>query len=148
MKEGSLFVLWEILIFATENSNKFPKTRFWKEKSVENVITLEGLLFNSSITSFHIWLFKKIDTYIAKQCSHVKFPYFVMGSHLGQGHRPHQSIYEARQFISFLYFVVMRCIEPGCFRSHSWSLSEALEEDGCIRLVSWHLDLHLEVHEY
>ncbi len=27
--------------------------------------------------SFHIWLFKKIDTYIAKQCSHVEFPYFV-----------------------------------------------------------------------
>jgi hypothetical protein len=60
MKEGSLFVLLEILISATENSNKFPKTRFWKEKSVENVITLEGLLFNSSITSFHIWLVKKL----------------------------------------------------------------------------------------
>jgi hypothetical protein len=26
---------------------------------------------------------KKIDTYIAKQCSHVEFPYFVMGSHFG-----------------------------------------------------------------
>jgi hypothetical protein len=25
----------------------------------------------------------KIDTYIAKQCSHVEFPYFVMGSYLG-----------------------------------------------------------------
>jgi hypothetical protein len=35
------------------------KTRFWKEKSVENVITLEGLPFNSSIISFRIWLFKK-----------------------------------------------------------------------------------------
>jgi hypothetical protein len=35
----------EILIFkvisATENSNKFPKkTRFWKEKSVEDMVTL------------------------------------------------------------------------------------------------------------
>ncbi len=30
------------VIFATENSNKFQKTRFWKEKSVENVVTLEG----------------------------------------------------------------------------------------------------------
>jgi hypothetical protein len=29
-----------------ENSNKFQKTRFWKEKSVENVVTLEGLPFN------------------------------------------------------------------------------------------------------
>jgi len=27
---------------------------------------------------------QKIDTYIAKQCSHVEFPYFVMGSHLGE----------------------------------------------------------------
>jgi hypothetical protein len=27
---------------------------------------------------------QNIDTYIAKQCSHVEFPYFVMGSHLGQ----------------------------------------------------------------
>ncbi len=29
-----------------------------------------------------------IDKYIAKQCSHVEFPYFVMGSHLGQQQRP------------------------------------------------------------
>ncbi len=28
------------MISATENSNKFPKTRFWKEKSVEDVVTL------------------------------------------------------------------------------------------------------------
>jgi hypothetical protein len=27
------------VIFTGENSNKFQKTRFWKEKSVENVIT-------------------------------------------------------------------------------------------------------------
>jgi hypothetical protein len=32
--------------FFTENSNEFQETRFWKEKSVENVITLEGLPFN------------------------------------------------------------------------------------------------------
>jgi hypothetical protein len=24
---------------AAENSNKFPKTRFWKEKSVEDMVT-------------------------------------------------------------------------------------------------------------
>jgi hypothetical protein len=47
------------VISAAENSNKFHKTRFWKEKSVENVITLESLPFNSSMISFHIWLFKK-----------------------------------------------------------------------------------------
>jgi len=28
------------VIFAAENSNKFPKTRFWKEKSVKDVVTL------------------------------------------------------------------------------------------------------------
>jgi hypothetical protein len=36
--------MWEILILkvlsATKNSNKFQKTRFWKEKSVEDVVTL------------------------------------------------------------------------------------------------------------
>ncbi len=48
------------VISATENSNKLQKTRFWKEKSVKNVVTLEGLPFNSSMISFHIWLFKKL----------------------------------------------------------------------------------------
>jgi hypothetical protein len=47
------------VIFATENSNKFQKTRFWKEKPLENVVTLEGLPFNSSMISIHIWLFTK-----------------------------------------------------------------------------------------
>ncbi len=28
------------VIFAAKNSNKFPKTRFWKEKSVEDMVTL------------------------------------------------------------------------------------------------------------
>jgi len=28
------------VISAAENSNKFPKIRFWKEKSVEDVLTL------------------------------------------------------------------------------------------------------------
>jgi hypothetical protein len=28
------------IISAAENSNKFQKTRFWKEKSVEDVVTL------------------------------------------------------------------------------------------------------------
>jgi hypothetical protein len=45
---------------AAENSNKFQKTRFWKEKSVESVVTFEGLRFNSSMTFFHICLFKKL----------------------------------------------------------------------------------------
>jgi hypothetical protein len=28
------------MISVTENSNKFQKTRFWKEKSVEDMVTL------------------------------------------------------------------------------------------------------------
>jgi hypothetical protein len=36
------------MISAAENSNKFETTRFWKEKSVEDVVTLECLPFNSS----------------------------------------------------------------------------------------------------
>jgi hypothetical protein len=36
------------MISIVENSNKFQKTRFWKEKSVENVVTLQGLPFNFS----------------------------------------------------------------------------------------------------
>jgi hypothetical protein len=36
------------VIFAIENSNKFQKTRFWKEKSVEDIVTLECLPFNSN----------------------------------------------------------------------------------------------------
>jgi hypothetical protein len=35
------------MIVATKNSNKFQKTKFWKEKLVENTVTLEGLPFNS-----------------------------------------------------------------------------------------------------
>ncbi len=48
------------VISVTESSNKFQKTRFWKEKSLQNVVTFEGLPFNSSMISFHIWLFKKL----------------------------------------------------------------------------------------
>jgi hypothetical protein len=47
------------MISVTKNSNKFPKTRFWEEKSVEDMVTLEGLPLNSSMISFHIWLFEK-----------------------------------------------------------------------------------------
>jgi hypothetical protein len=70
--------MWDILIFkvisATENSNKFPKNQVLKgKKSLENVVTLVGLRFNSSMISFHILAIQKIDTYIAKQCSHVEF---------------------------------------------------------------------------
>jgi hypothetical protein len=37
------------VISVAENSNNFQKIRFWKENSVEDVVTLECLPFNSSI---------------------------------------------------------------------------------------------------
>jgi hypothetical protein len=71
------------MIFTPENSNKFPKNRFWKEKSVENC----GNTWRLSIQFKHDFLsylaIQKIDTYTTQQCSHVEFSYFVMGSHLG-----------------------------------------------------------------
>ncbi len=70
--------MWEILIFKLflplKNSNKFQKTRFWREKSVENVVTLEGLLFNSSMISFHIWLFKKWIYMLQNNIHTLSFP--------------------------------------------------------------------------
>jgi hypothetical protein len=48
----------EILNFlkniVTENSNKLQKTKLWKEKLVENVFTLEGLPFNSSMRNWDV----------------------------------------------------------------------------------------------
>jgi hypothetical protein len=64
------FRMWEILIFKwflpTENSNKFPKTSFTNH-------------FKHDFLSY--LAVQNINTYIAKQCSHVEFPYFVMCSH-------------------------------------------------------------------
>jgi hypothetical protein len=37
------------VIFVTENSNKFQKTRFWKEKSVEDVVTLEPMAAQAAL---------------------------------------------------------------------------------------------------
>jgi hypothetical protein len=42
------------VIFVTTTSNKSLKIRFWKEKSIENVFTLDPLPFNSSMIMFHI----------------------------------------------------------------------------------------------
>jgi len=75
-------------MIVAENSNKFQKTRFWKEKSVQNVVTL-GLTIQFKHDFLSYLAIQKIDTYIAKECSHLEFPYFVMGSHLGQQHKPH-----------------------------------------------------------
>jgi hypothetical protein len=62
------------VISAAESSNKFQKTRFWKEKSVENLVTLEALPFNSSMISFHIWLFKKSIHTLQNNVHMLSFP--------------------------------------------------------------------------
>jgi hypothetical protein len=49
---------------------------------------------------------------------------------------PSTSIYEGRLFVCFVLFVLMRSIQPGCFRLGPWSLWKALDEEGCIGLVS------------
>jgi hypothetical protein len=41
-----------LIIFVTKKSNKLQKKRFWKEKSVQDAVTLAGLPFNSSMISF------------------------------------------------------------------------------------------------
>jgi len=43
--------------------------------------------------------------------------------------------------VCFVLFVLMRSTKRRCFRSHSWSLWKAIEEEGCTSLVSWCFDL-------
>ncbi len=70
------------VISEAENSTEFQKTRFWKEKSVENVVTLEDFPFNSSTISFHIWLFKK-SIHASQNNVHMLSFLFCMGFTLG-----------------------------------------------------------------
>jgi hypothetical protein len=56
------FKVWEILIFKwflpLETQINSKKPGFGRKNQLRNVVTLEGLPFNSSMISFHIWLFK------------------------------------------------------------------------------------------
>jgi len=45
---------------------------------------------------------------------------------------------------SLFCFVLMISIEGGCFRSCSWCLWKALDEEGCMGLVPWRLDLRCQ----
>jgi hypothetical protein len=71
------------VISAAENSNKFPKNQVlegknsWEYGNSRWRLTIQ---FKHDILSY--LAVQKIDTYIAKQCSHVEFPYFVMGLHI------------------------------------------------------------------
>jgi hypothetical protein len=51
------------VISAAENSNKFQKTRFWKEKSVEDVVTLgptaqATLVIHKAKGHFKLWILR------------------------------------------------------------------------------------------
>jgi hypothetical protein len=79
---------------ATENSNKFQKTN---QLRTDNTWRLT-IQFKHEILSY--LAVQKIDTYIAKQCSHVELPYFVMGSHFGlhtwADSTSHTSVYKVK----------------------------------------------------
>jgi hypothetical protein len=64
------------------NSQKSGK--LCKERSVENVVTLEGLPKNSSMISFQIWLFKKSIHTLQNNVHMLSFPILSwVHSHLG-----------------------------------------------------------------
>jgi hypothetical protein len=94
------FRMWETLIYKWFLLLKIQinsqKTRFWKENfSWERHNTWRlTIKFKHDFLSYSA--VQKIDTYIDKQCSHVEFPYFVMGSQLGQRHRPHEYVFKKK----------------------------------------------------
>jgi hypothetical protein len=84
--------MWEILSFKWFLLLKIQINS--KNQVLEGKISWEhGNTWRLTIQFKHDFLsylaVQKINTYIAKQCSHVEFPYFVMGSHLRQRHRPY-----------------------------------------------------------
>ncbi len=76
------------VISAAENSNKFQRPGLGKKRQLRTWgprrLTIQ---FKHDFLSY--LAVQTIHTDIAKQCSHVEFPYFVMVSYLGQWHRPH-----------------------------------------------------------
>ncbi len=44
------------VISAAENSNKFQKNRFWKEKSVEDVVTLGPTTAEATLVTIMIYI--------------------------------------------------------------------------------------------
>jgi hypothetical protein len=106
------------------------------------MVKLEGLPFNSSMISLDIWRFKKSIHTLQNNVHMFSLAYFVMGSHLGVKGTCHTSLCmkEGSLFVS-IWFVIMRSTKPRCFRSRSWYLWKALDEEGCIGFVLWRLDL-------
>jgi hypothetical protein len=51
------------VISATENLNKFQKTRFWKEKSVEDVVTL-GPTAQATLVGTTIEIYNRVSFFV------------------------------------------------------------------------------------
>jgi hypothetical protein len=58
------------VIYIPENSNKFQKTRFWKEKSVEDVVTL-GTTAQATLATLKVSLELKKLVYKGGKVSYV-----------------------------------------------------------------------------
>jgi hypothetical protein len=63
------------VIFPLKIQIKLQKTKLWKEKSVENMITLAGLPINSRLIFFHL-TFQNLYLYLAKLGSYFEFALF------------------------------------------------------------------------
>jgi hypothetical protein len=67
------------MISAIENSNKFRKTRFWKEKSVEDMVTLGPMAQDTLVLSSAIYVTTYLPTYVI-----VHFQMIIKGSNFQQ----------------------------------------------------------------
>ncbi len=67
------------VIFAAENSNKLQKTRFWKEKSVKDVVTLgpmaHATLVLHCFTSFDSIILLSFKLFKATSFQSLSLPY-------------------------------------------------------------------------
>jgi hypothetical protein len=105
--------MWETLIFMWFSLLKIQinskKTRFWKEKRVEDVVTLEGLPFNSSMISFHIWLLKKSIHTLQNNFHKLSFPILEWVHTWANctGHTAQATLMDMKRQISMCLFISM-----------------------------------------
>jgi hypothetical protein len=64
------------VISTIENSNKFPKTRFWKEKSVEDMVTF-GPMAQATVVMMILW---HVNAWHSTKTCNIKSnpPYFAL----------------------------------------------------------------------
>jgi hypothetical protein len=126
-----------------KNSSKFQKTRFWKEKSLEDLVTLECLPFISSRKKCDVplvlleifWQFKFNGIYVVifglkmwDNVDRLSSCYFVIGSHL--------QVYCSIQVNAFLSYLILKKwdISVPC-KIMSYVVSTYI-------ITTWHLGQH------